>query len=95
MNSPELYRPSNGSEGMAFTDHWCGRCERDRAFREDEGDSCPIVAATMAFDVDDPEYPREWVYGARGPCCTAFVAEGQGAAPSETIHDARQAELVL
>jgi len=34
---------------------------------------CEILRNTMAFDVDDPEYPREWIYDESGkPCCTAF-----------------------
>jgi hypothetical protein len=79
-----LYRPSNGSEGECFDAEWCARCERDRLFREDmdKHDGCPIVAAAMAYDIDDQEYPREWIEveavaddGLRVNCgkCTAFV----------------------
>jgi hypothetical protein len=79
------YRPSNGTEGDGFIGDWCGRCKRDAAFRNDEGDSCPIVAATLALDVDDPEYPVEWVYDERGqPKCTAFEAEGGAYRCAET-----------
>lgn len=67
------YRPSNRTEGEIFMSDWCVMCERDRAHREGDGDSCPIAAATMAFDVDDPEYPKEWRRdGPQGPRCTAF-----------------------
>ena len=63
-------------------DLWCCRCERDRAFREDGADSCPIVAATMAYRVSDPEYPKEWRKdGPSGPRCTAFVAANNGDKP--------------
>jgi hypothetical protein len=71
------YRPSNGTEGMEFIEHWCGRCKRDQAYQESDGeeDGCPIVAASLAFDVDAPDYPREWVqddpWG--NPRCTAFA----------------------
>ncbi|KKC25794.1 hypothetical protein WP12_12110 [Sphingomonas sp. SRS2] len=71
-----LYRPSNGSEGRDFMNRWCGVCERDRAFREGEGDSCEIAAMTMAVSVDDPAYPREWRQdGPNGPRCTAYEGD--------------------
>lgn len=70
------YRPSNGTEGVSFIDYFCGRCERDRAFREERGDSCPIVAASFAFDIHHPSYPKEWIEDDDGPRCTAFVPEG-------------------
>jgi len=81
------YRPSNGTEGEIFDDEWCANCERDRLFREDPDrhDGCPIVAAALAYDVDDPEYPAEWVEvptiapdGLMVNCgkCTAFVPIG-------------------
>ena len=61
------FRPSNGTEGEIFIDSWCGECARDK------NQGCPIVAATFAFDVDEPEYPQEWQYGEDGqPKCTAF-----------------------
>lgn len=66
------YRPSNGSEGMDFTARFCDRCRRDQAFQDGTGDSCPIVAATVICDVDDPDYPKEWIEDEQGPRCTAF-----------------------
>lgn len=77
MSTPRPYRPSNGTEGEIFMDGWCLWCERDRAFREDVGDSCPIAAATMAHDTGDPGYPAEWITDEKGPRCTAFVPEGE------------------
>jgi len=69
-----LYHPSNGVEGEIFMDTYCSRCERDRAYREGIGDSCPIIAATMVFDIGDPGYPREWIMDANDePTCTAFA----------------------
>lgn len=71
------YRPACGTEGADFIDHWCGRCKRDKAFRNDEGDSCPIVANSFIFDVDDPRYPSEWQYDDKGhPICAAFEEMG-------------------
>lgn len=66
------YRPANGTEGEGFVARWCGKCARDAAFRADEGNSCQIVAATMAFGITDPQYPTEWIIGERGPVCTAW-----------------------
>jgi hypothetical protein len=55
---------------------FCDRCARDAAYRSGDGDSCPIAAATMAFDAEDPNYPSEWQYGPDGqPRCTAFTLE--------------------
>ena len=66
----EPFRPSNGTEGACFVDSWCGQCERGT--RRD----CPILGATYAYDVDEPEYPKEWIRDSHGPRCTAFVHLG-------------------
>jgi hypothetical protein len=73
----EPYRPSNGTAGADFEDRWCSHCSRDAAFRAnpDSGDGCPIVAATFAFEIDHPEYPKEWVTNEKGPRCTAFTTD--------------------
>ena len=63
------YRPSNGTEGEMFMERWCYRCTKD----DQQNVFCPIIAKTMAFDVDNPEYPSEWQYNPQGqPICTAF-----------------------
>ena len=63
----EKWRPCNGTEGELFIDSWCGRCVRD------VNHDCPILAATMAFDVSDERYPAEWQYSESGqPKCVAF-----------------------
>jgi len=68
------YRPSNGSEGMDFLARWCDRCAKDAG-----GKVCDIIAETMARDVDDKNYPKEWVYEAPAGegRCTAFEAVGK------------------
>lgn len=72
--SVKLYRPSNGMEGEGFMAQFCDRCER-RGNSEDG--HCQIIGDTMAFDIDSPEYPREWTYDSDGdPTCTAFKLEG-------------------
>lgn len=79
------YRPSNGTEGELFFAAWCCNCQRDKAMREgvdfdecDDNEKCSIIGDTMAYDVDDPKYPKEWIIDARGHgCCTAFVEAGK------------------
>lgn len=59
------YRPANGTEGEIFYEQNCARCLGERAYREsnfeDGSLGCPILARSYAFDVDDPNYPKEWV----------------------------------
>lgn len=77
MSEAQSYRPSNGTEGCAFIAAWCGKCERDRPHREDaDASGCPILVDTMAYEIDDPSYPSEWVLDDSGPRCTAFVEAG-------------------
>jgi hypothetical protein len=63
------YRPSNGTEGDFFMDKFCFRCRNDS-----EDAQCSLLIASMVFDVDDPEYPSEWVQNEDGigGYCTAF-----------------------
>lgn len=77
MTELHAYRPSNGTEGEIFMSQWCNRCLRDRARREgDAFDGCDIVTRTMAFDIDHPSYPEEWVQDDDGsPACLSFTAE--------------------
>jgi hypothetical protein len=70
----EKYRPSNGSEGMDFMSRFCDVCKKDNP---DKMILCPIIAATFAFNVDDPMYPKEWIYDEGKPICTAFEDENK------------------
>lgn len=101
MTDRKPYRPSNGTEGMSFISQWCGNCKRDRVANgsveaddaKDE-DLCQIVAATFAHDIDDPEYPVEWIRDADGrPCCTAFEDSGDPDGVSVAMRDDRTGEL--
>ena len=73
------YRPRTGTEGADFQDRWCGHCARDAAFRdgnyEDPELGCKILAATFAYDIHDPRYPKEWVWKHGEGCCTAFTTD--------------------
>jgi len=65
------YRPSNGTEGEIFMEKWCERCMLDT-----EDNPCEILTSTLAFEIDDPEYPKEWRYDFDGrPMCTKFMAK--------------------
>lgn len=63
------YRPANGAEGDFFMDKFCFHCRKDS-----EDAQCSLLIATMVYDVDEPEYPSEWVQneGGIGGYCTAF-----------------------
>lgn len=67
----EKYRPSNGAEGESFFSAWCEKCDNDS-----KEPLCEILTRSMAFDIEDQEYPVEWVCTDKGPECTAFVEKG-------------------
>lgn len=51
------FRPSNGLEGDMFMERNCDRCAKDDP---EKGIECPLIAASMAYEIDDPRYPVEW-----------------------------------
>ena len=59
------WRPANGSEGRWFEYRYCDRCVV-------EPGACMIQSAAWFFDIDDPEYPTEWIEEDGTPRCTAF-----------------------
>lgn len=64
------YRPSNGTEGMAFTDHFCDRCIHQHP-DPDHDSQCNILMRSMCFDIDHEQYPEEWTYDDHdSPTCT-------------------------
>lgn len=71
------YRPSNGTEGMQFTDTYCAFCKNQNPTPDDGGPDCNILARSMACDFSDGigdgdgQYPKEWVYVQEVPTCTA------------------------
>jgi len=63
------YRPSNGTEGDMFQKKFCEKCVYD----DYENGPCDILGDSMAFDLDDKEYPKEWIHDKNGcPTCTKF-----------------------
>lgn len=77
MERIELFRPCNGTHGEIFIADHCGKCERDRQYRENDVDPCEILGRTFMYDVEHPDYPKEWRYVNGEPTCTAFVPEGE------------------
>lgn len=69
------YRPSNGTEGEGFIDHFCYNCIHGKY--EHTGDlndkPCDILSRSFMHDLKDKEYPEEWTYDEDGnPTCTAW-----------------------
>jgi hypothetical protein len=75
------YRPSTGTEGVCFDQHWCEHCTRDAEYRSDPDNvdpalGCQLIANALAFNIGHPKYPKEWIYDNDGnPCCTAFTTD--------------------
>lgn len=66
----EKYRPSSGTAGEIFMQEWCYQCEHEY---QSPDEYCQIANDTFVFSVDEPGYPKEWVYDEeRKPKCTAF-----------------------
>lgn len=81
MSAINFYRPSNGTEGDGFMSRHCYQCKHDDGGIGER--VCEIIGNTMAYDIDEPEYPTEWRYGEDGrPTCTKFEPEGA----QETTH---------
>ena len=67
---------------------FCDRCVKDQPNKP-----CRILGRTMAYEVDEKGYPREWITDDNGPRCTAFAGH---VPPKPTIiHDDRQIGLPL
>lgn len=85
----QKYRPSNATEGSIFINEWCANCAKDKEMSEgkpfeecEPHELCPLIGATHLYDVDDPKYPPEWIYGGDGqPKCTAFIPNGEELTP--------------
>ena len=64
------YRPSSGSEGVWFESKFCAQCVRQPLDPNDGG--CLIQLNAMCFEIDEDEYPQEWILQNDAPYCTAF-----------------------
>jgi len=63
----EKYRPSSGTEGCQFETEFCDHCKADKPYG-----TCEIMTNSMCYAVDDPKYPKQWIYKDGKPTCTAF-----------------------
>lgn len=66
------YRPSNGTEGDGFMASHCFQCLHDNP-DPDQNPKCDILTASMCYGLNDPEYPKQWVYKDGKPTCLSFV----------------------
>lgn len=68
------YRPSNGTEGDFFMNKFCYQCINDNPDHNAKSPRCNIMTLSMCLDVDDKDYPKEWIYDSEDkPICTSFV----------------------
>lgn len=86
----ERYRPSNGTEGDCFIETFCCHCARSEHLQPNASDlapaGCPILDLTFAHDIEDPEYPGEWIEDGDGPRCTAFIRHGEPVPTARCSH---------
>lgn len=71
------YQPSNGTEGMIFTENFCEQCLHERwchfPDEDKDEDKCEIWNNTMIYNINDKEYPEEWIYDSDdNPTCTKW-----------------------
>lgn len=84
----EQWAPSNGTEGHAFIEQWCGTCARDKAAREgadidecDDNEVCQILGASFRGEA------VEWRELPDGRCiCVAHVPAGAPIPPPRCEH---------
>ena len=75
IGSKEKYRPSNGAEGEMFCEMFCYQCKHWVLNGATDTYGCQkwIHDNTLFYDIDDPEYPKQWKHDTDGqPICTAF-----------------------
>ena len=75
MEQLKKYRPSNGPEGMWFIEEYCSHCIHENFINtaKDDDKKCQILSDTMIYRINDPEYPKEWIYDKNGePICTEY-----------------------
>ncbi len=68
----DLYRPSNGTEGMWFSAKFCERCIHWTEPDNKEADHCEVILLSMAFETHEPDYPQEMRYINGHPTCTKY-----------------------
>lgn len=71
MAKIELFIPSNGTHGECFHEGFCYQCAKF-PHSSDAKNQCMIFLSAQAYDIDEPEYPKQWRYVDGQPTCTAF-----------------------
>lgn len=71
----KYFVPSNGTEGMSFTEHYCANCINERWMhfqdQDREEDKCKILNRSI---LEWPVQMDEWKYDEKGsPRCSKFV----------------------
>lgn len=66
------YIPSNGTEGMGFTENFCEQCIHQNP-DPNSPKQCELLLASLFYYPTDPEFPKEWIYKDGKPTCTKFV----------------------
>jgi len=69
---PESYQPSNGSEGIWFTEKFCMQCKNCNPDPEGEK-QCNILLRSLCYKIGDGEYPKEWIYKDSEPTCLSYI----------------------
>jgi hypothetical protein len=74
----KVFMPSNGTEGMIFTDAFCDCCIHEKfSHTQNHADKkCDIMSRSIIYwyEPNNPEYPKEWRFNAEGwPVCEAWV----------------------
>lgn len=70
-----LYSPSNSDEGFWFMSNFCDRCVHqnpDPDPKYTKAKNCEIFGKTLAYQIMEPDYPKEWCYKNGKPVCTAW-----------------------
>ena len=84
------YCPSNGTEGMMFTEKFCEQCIHEKFMHtQNENDKkCQIFTDTLVYDVQDEKYPKEWQYDQNdNPTCTSFVKWDWGGEDGDGLNE--------
>lgn len=66
------YKPTYYEEYDIFYGNLCIHCSNDIEFRRTGKNGCEIFARAQVYDIDQDEYPSEWVIINDMPFCVAF-----------------------
>lgn len=70
------FRPSNGTEGMVFEEHFCSNCIHEKFIhtQNHKDKQCPVYSGMILFEVNEEDYPPELVFDSEGwPVCTKWT----------------------